>query len=64
VESEKTFEGFWGWYSTLVYLSGEDLLKVNDVAKKNLFEVLNFLTYMKDLNMLRERELKKQMSKL
>lgn len=57
-----TFESFWGWYSSLVYLSGEDILKVQEIAAKNLLEVLNFLTYMKDLNMLRERELKKQLN--
>jgi hypothetical protein len=64
VETTKTFEGFWGWYSTLVYLCNEDLLKLQEVASKPLLEVFNFLTYMKDLSMLRERELKKQLKKL
>ena len=64
VESEKSFEGFWGWYGTLVYLSGENILKINEIASKGLIEVLNYLTYMKDLTMLRERELKKQMNKI
>lgn len=64
VETKPTFESFWGWYASLVYLSGEDILKVQEIAAKNLLEVLNFLTYMKDLNMLREKELKKQLNGL
>lgn len=32
---------------------------MQEVAKKPVVEVFNFLTYMKDLNMLREKELKK-----
>ena len=63
METEKTFEGFWGWYATLIYLSNENILQVQEVAQRNLLEVFNFLTYMKDLNMLRERELKKQLKK-
>ena len=62
METNKSFEGFWGWYNTLVYLSNEDLLKVQEVAARPLLEVLNFLTYMKDLNAYRDRELKKQLN--
>jgi hypothetical protein len=64
VENKKSFEGFWGWYSTLVYLSGENILKIQEIASKNLIEVLNFITYMKDLTMLRERELKEQLKRV
>jgi hypothetical protein len=63
VEDKPTFERFWGWYGTLVFLSGEDILKVQDVARKNLLEVLNFLTYIKDLNLMKERELQKQLKR-
>jgi len=59
METKETFEGFWGWYASLVYLSGENLLQIQEVAKKPLLEVFNFLTYMKDLNMLRDKEMKK-----
>jgi hypothetical protein len=63
LETEKTFEGFWGWYATLIYLSNENILQVQEVAQRHLLEIFNYLTYMKDLNMLRERELKKQLKK-
>ena len=59
VDNTKTFEGFWGWYASLVYLSDENLLQIHEVAKKPLVEVFNFLTYMKDLNRMREKELEK-----
>jgi hypothetical protein len=64
VENKKTFEGFWGWYGSLVYLSGENLLQMEQVAQKSLVEVFNFLTYMKDLTNLREKELQKQLKGL
>jgi hypothetical protein len=64
IQDKPGFESFWGWYASLVYLSGEDILKVQEIAAKNLLEVFNFLTYMKDLNMLRERELNKQIKGL
>jgi len=63
-DNKNSFEGFWGWYSILVYLSGEDILKIQEIASKNLIEVFNYLTYMKDLTMLRERELKKTLQKV
>jgi hypothetical protein len=64
VENKKTFEGFWGWYGSLVYLSGENLLQMEQVAQKSLVEVFNFLTYMKDLTNLRQKELQKQLKGL
>ena len=50
-----------GWYATIIYLAGEDLLKTEDVVKKNHIEVFNYLTYMTHLNNKRERELNKKL---
>ena len=59
VEPIETFASVWGWYGTIVYLAGEDIKNINEITKMPLYYVLNFLTYMKELNKERERELKK-----
>ena len=58
-ESIETFGSHWGWYSTIVYLAGEDIKNLEEITKMPLYYVLNFLTYMKELNREREKELKK-----
>ena len=58
-EPVETFSSVWGWYGTIVYLAGEDIKNINEITKMPLYYVLNFLTYMKELNREKERELKK-----
>ena len=55
----KSFEERWGWYSTIVYLAQEDINKIEEIVDKPLTYVLNYLTYMKDLNAERNKKIKK-----
>ena len=50
-----------GWYSTIIFLAGEDVLKVEEVVKKQHLEIFNYITYMTHLNNKREREMKKKL---
>lgn len=52
-----------GWYSTIVYLAGENILNIDQVVSKHHLEVLNFMTYMSDLNTKRQREFEKQLKR-
>jgi hypothetical protein len=54
----KSFEQRWGWYSTIVYLAQEDINKIEEIVEKPLTYVLNYLTYMKDLNAERNKKIK------
>ena len=58
-EKIETFASVWGWYGTIVFLAGEDIKNVAEITRMPLYYVLNFLTYIKELNRERERELKK-----
>lgn len=60
---EQTNEEKWGWYHALIYLSGEDILKIDEVTQQPFKKVFNFLTYTKWLNKKREQELQKQLKK-
>ena len=47
-----------GWYSAIVTIAGEDILKMPEVVKIHHIEVFNYLTFTIDLNNKREREFK------
>ena len=51
-------DGF-GWYQAIYSLSGENILNMDQVVKKSLVEVFNFMTYTIVLNNKREQEFKK-----
>ena len=52
----RSFDKFWGWFSTLVSLANEDITKIEEITKYPLVFVLNYLSYMKDINEIRKRE--------
>tara|TARA_R110000868_G_C10676364_1_gene747105 strand:+ start:87 stop:302 length:216 start_codon:yes stop_codon:yes gene_type:complete len=65
MEGEKdieTFGSIWGWYGTIVFLAGEDIKNLEEITKMPLYYVFNFLTYMKELNRERDKEMKKMMN--
>ena len=59
VRENDSFNKFWGWFGTIVYLAQEDITKMDQITEYPLIFVLNYMSYMKDLNELRERERKK-----
>jgi hypothetical protein len=61
VEGKKSFSQHWGWYGTMVFLASEDITKLNEIPKMPLYYVLNYLTYIKELNKERDRELNKML---
>ena len=58
--SEQRIQNTFGWYGVIIQIANEDILKVKDVLKINHIEVLNFITYITDLNEKRKREIKQQ----
>ena len=58
-ETIETFSSIWGWYGTIVFLAGEDIRNLEEITKMPLYYVFNYLTYIKELNREREREIKK-----
>ena len=61
-ERVETFGSVWGWYGTIVFLAGEDIKNLEEITKMPLYYVFNFLTYMKELNRERDKEMKKMMN--
>ena len=55
----RSFDNFWGWFSTLVSLANEDITKIEEITKYPLVFVLNYLSYMKDINEIRQRAAQK-----
>jgi hypothetical protein len=55
-----SFTRFWGWFGCLITLSNEDITKIDEITQYPLIFVLNYLSYMKDLNGIKEREIQKQ----
>jgi len=58
-----SFNKFWGWFGTLVTLANEDITKIDEITQYPLIFVLNYLSYTKDLNDIRAREIQKQKMK-
>jgi hypothetical protein len=59
-----SFSQHWGWFGTLVSLSNEDITKIEKITTYPLVFVLNYLSHIKDLNQMRERETQKQLKRL
>jgi len=55
-----SFNNHWGWFATVVSLANEDITKVDEITTYPLIYVLNYMAYMKDLNNMREKEIKRQ----
>lgn len=62
VEPIETFGSKWGWYGTIVFLAGEDIKNLEEITKMPVYYVFNFLTYIKELNTERDKEMKKMMN--
>jgi hypothetical protein len=60
-DSPETFAKHWGWYGTLVFLASEDITKLNEIPKMPIYYVLNYLTYIKELNKERDRQYNKML---
>lgn len=58
-----SFAKFWGWYIAIVELAKEDITKIPQVVEIPLTAVLNHLSYLHDINQIKERELRKQLNK-
>jgi hypothetical protein len=54
-----SFSKFWGWFGTLISLANEDITKVDEITQYPLIYVLNYMSYMKDVNDMRKREQQK-----
>tara|TARA_B100001094_G_scaffold254605_1_gene253373 strand:+ start:1039 stop:1203 length:165 start_codon:yes stop_codon:yes gene_type:complete len=39
----------WGWYTIIYSLANEDLLKIDEVVKKPLYECLTFMSHKQDI---------------
>jgi len=59
VRETYSFDKFWGWFGTLVSLANEDITKIEKITTYPLVFVLNYLSYMKDINDIRRREAQK-----
>jgi hypothetical protein len=55
----RSFDMFWGWFSTLVSLANEDITKIEEITTYPLVFVLNYLSYTKDINEIRQRAAQK-----
>ena len=64
VREISSFNKFWGWFGTVITLAQEDITKMEEITKYPLIFVLNYLSYMKDINEIRFREQKKMEAKL
>ena len=62
-DEAESFSNYWGWFGVLVVLSNEDITKIEKVTEYPLIYVLNYLTYMKDIQEIKQRELMKQQIK-
>lgn len=51
------------WYKTVAYLSDDDLLKMDEILKKPLYGVLNFMAYKKEKNLNELQRINKQNQK-
>jgi len=51
-ESERSasFGKRWGWYSVLMMLCNDDILKMDAVSKLNINEAFTYIAYIKDRN--------------
>jgi hypothetical protein len=52
----RSFNNFWGWFGTLITLANEDITKIDQITTYPLVFVLNYLSYMKDVNEIKRRE--------
>ena len=54
------FNKHWGWLGTLIQLAKEDITKIEEITKYPLMFALNYMSYMRDVQMLRDRDYQKQ----
>jgi len=61
---EESFSSYWGWFGVLATLSNEDITKIGTIIEYPLVFVLNYLTYMKDLQEVKEQRMRMEQAKL
>ena len=57
-EEAPTLHSTWGWYTTIHFLAGENILKINEVVQLPLLYVFNFLSYNIEFTKEKERQFK------
>ena len=57
-EANPTLHSVWGWYCTIHFLAGEEILKMDEVVQLPLVYVFNFLSYNIEFNKEKERQFK------
>jgi|LakMenEpi03Aug12_release.lakeMendotaPanAssembly.Ray.scaffolds.fasta_scaffold754219_2 hypothetical protein len=55
----ESFSKYWGWFGVLAEVSNQDVTKMGEITKYPLTFILNYLTYLKDLNEIKQKELRK-----
>jgi hypothetical protein len=58
-EDKNNFSSHWGWYSAISTLCEEQVWRFDDVSNLSLYQCLNHLSYIKDLNQERQKQLNK-----
>ena len=61
---DESFAKYWGWFGVLATLSNEDITKIGTIIEYPLLFVLNYLTYTKDLQEVREQKMRMEQAKL
>lgn len=56
---EESFGKYWGWFGVLASVANQDITKMGEITKYPLTYVLNYLTYMKDLGEIKEKQLRR-----
>ena len=60
LQNKDSFSSHWGWYSAVSTLCEEKVWLFDDVSNLSLYQCLNHLSYIKDLNNEREKQMNKK----
>tara|TARA_R110000851_G_scaffold261837_2_gene414404 strand:- start:378 stop:623 length:246 start_codon:yes stop_codon:yes gene_type:complete len=55
-ESSANFGKRWGWYSVIMMLCNDDILKMEAVTKLNINETLTYISYIKERNKVNKKK--------
>jgi hypothetical protein len=61
---DQSFSKYWGWFGVMISMVNDDITKIETILEYPLIFCLNYLTYMKDLQEMREQKMRIEQAKL
>jgi hypothetical protein len=61
---DQSFAKYWGWFGVMISMVNDDITKIETILEYPLIFCLNYLTYMKDLQEIREQKMRMEQAKL